>query len=233
MSYTLDPKSSIEALLDYVAGAAAAVQALPATAHLVEPFLVVRKDLQDARDKRDEARFAHKCASAVVRVHDALWDEAILTLSGEAFLAAGKDAKASPYAPLFGTMKASEAQELGPAKALVFGGSVVSKARELAHPRLEAATAALAKAGQDLQQAASARDTAREQAELHELRRSRLVYGVEIAVAHCEVEILQRFPGRRDLVRAMLAPEKPARVRIPGEPVAPVDRPEPVVPPVG
>ena len=57
-----------------------------------------------------------------------------------------------------------------------------------------------------LKTAAEARDAAREAALLHDLRRRMAIGALTDLVARAEVGILTAFPGRRDLVRAILAP---------------------------
>lgn len=170
--------------------------------------------LRGERDARDDARAAVLAASARVRVADADWDGVVTDVSGRAWLASGKDAGRLPYAALFGGVRAADAIELGPHKATVFGGRLLAKARELAHPDLVPAVERLAVSNEALAAAAAERDEATEKAAQHDVRRRALVREVEALAARTEVEILTRFPGRRDLVRAVLAdPEGPRRRR--------------------
>lgn len=62
-----------------------------------------------------------------------------------------------------------------------------------------------------LDAAAKARTAAGNQLIAHEVVRAREVDAVEALIAEVEPQILTRFPGRRDLLRAILAPPRRPR----------------------
>lgn len=210
MSYSLPEAITFEGMIDYATGVAAGLKAVPELAPLAADWTAARQARRAERDARDDARASVLEASAVVRVRDAAWDAAVKKLSGEAFLVAGKDAGQSPYAPLFGTIKATDATRLGPAKAASFGATLLAKAKELATPALGGTVQALAKENAALSDAAGVRATARDEASVHELKRQKAREALELLIATTEVGILTAFPGRRDLVRALLAPPRKA-----------------------
>lgn len=138
MAYTLPETIPFEGMIDFITGASAGLKSIPELAPLAVAWDQRKLTLRAARDARDDARAKVIECSKVVDVRDTVWDKAVTDLSGRAFLAAGKDASKPPYAPLFGTVPAATATKLGPAKATVFGGGLVSKGTELAHPDLGA-----------------------------------------------------------------------------------------------
>jgi len=212
MSYSLPEAITFEGMIDYATGVAAGLKAVPEIAPLAADWAAARQARRAERDARDDARALAVEATAVVRVRDAAWDDAVKKLSGEAFLAAGKDAGRSPYAPLFGTIKATDATRLGPAKASSFGATLLAKANELATPSLAGAVQALTKENAALGEAGAARAAARDGASVHEVKRQKAREALELLIATTEVGILTAFPGRRDLVRAILAPTRRASV---------------------
>ena len=162
-----------------------------------------------------------------MRLRDAQWDRAVTDLSGRAFLAAGKDAGKSPYAPLFGTLPASAATRLGPAKATEVGERYLRNGRELNHAELNPHLETLGEATTRLREAGAARSEAQRDAQAHEIKRIVAKEQLELLIAETEVAILTSFVGRADLVRAVLGPE-PER---PSSDAA--DEPADVPPPVG
>lgn len=208
MAYQQPESASLEALIDYVGSAQAALQALDPTGALATPWQTLRDQLKGERDHRDDDRFAVLSASAVVRLRDAEFDKAVGDLSGVAFLAAGKKADAEPYSGLFGTTKATEARKLGPAAAVTFAEGLLQKAQAqgmamLAEPlhNLHHATAHLGPAGQ-------ARTAAEQKSAVHEVVRKQALAATEALTATTQATLLAQWPGRDDLVRACLAVEK-------------------------
>lgn len=217
MAYQLPETASLESLTEYAGGVAAGLQALALDPAVSGQWLEHRKTLKTARDLRDDARFELRCASAVVQVRDAQWDKAVGDLSGHAFLAAGKKADAEPYATLFGATKAAEAQKLGPEGAAHFGHGLVAKGQALGVDGLAKQLHDVAHATADLEEAGQLRVAAEQAAGLHEIERKKLHAATEALIATTEATILAKLPGRNDLVRAVLAPERaPAKVPTPG-----------------
>ena len=204
-SYELPETASLEMMIEHCTSVIAGLEAVDELAPLAAPWVERRARLRHARDERDADRDAVTAASAKVRVADARWDGSVVGLSGIAFLAAGKDAKASPYAPLFGAVRAVDAVKLGAAKEAAFGAQLAKRARELNHPQLAGALAELEARNASLAMAAAARAEATSAVQLHAIKRGKLVDDLNALVAVTEVGILTAFPGRKELTRAVLA----------------------------
>ena len=185
MSYLLPQNWSLESLLDYNARVSASLGAMAGLQESLRRWNELRDRTRSARDERDNDRWAVLSASAVVDLQDALWDHAVTDLSGRAFLAAGKDA--------------------------VLGSKILALGKEQAHPDLAGALAALEAANASLAEAGAARDAAEEKSLLHEIRRRKLLAEYTTLVADSELAILTLHRGRRDLVRAALAPPRPKK----------------------
>lgn len=211
VAYKMTQEGSLETYIDYASATIAGLEALPETAILAAPFHTLRDQLKAERDARDEDRWTLLGAQRKVAVLDAQWDHAVVDLSGRAWLAAGKKPGAEPYASLFGTVTAKQVTVLGAHKETVIGEKLVAKGHELGHPDLAESLGKLSHANETLHTAAQVRDAADTQALLHEITRRKLKTELERLVAHAEVGILTQFPGRDDLVRAMLAPDRPDR----------------------
>lgn len=208
MAYSLPESISYEGLIDYVTGVSAGLKAVPELAPLAASWDQRKLALRADRDARDDSRGKVIECSKVVEVRDAVWDKAVTDLSGRAFMAAAKDASKAPYAPLFGAVPAATATRLGPAKATVYGTGLVAKGAALAHPELGAPIQAVADANGPLADASTARVAATAQATTHEIKRIQARDGVELLIAETELGVLQKFVGRDDLVRAILAPPR-------------------------
>lgn len=211
MSYQQPDTASFELLIDHAVGVGAALAAHEAFADLAPAWNDLRDQLLAGRQARDEARWALLGAQRKVDVRDALWDASVGDLSGRAFLAAGKRADAPPYSDLFGPLVANDLKALGPARAVAAAGVILAKGNELNHADLSAPLATLGTATTALQSADSERTTLREATLTLDIVRQRALSAVEQATAQCEIAILQRAPGRADLVRAFLAPVRPER----------------------
>ena len=208
MAYSLPETISLEGMIDYITGVSAGLKAMPGLAPLAESWGQRKLALRADRDARDDARGTVIECSKVVEVRDTIWDKAVVDLSGRAFFAAGKDASKPPYAPLFGTVPAATATKLGPAKATIYGGSLVSKGTTLAHPDLGGAIQVVADANGPLADAGTARAVAKIAAATHEIKRIQIREELELLIAQTELGILQKFVGRDDLVKAILAPPR-------------------------
>lgn len=219
-----NPAASFETLLDYIVSVLAGLEALEEP-ELAVPWQTLLTSVRQDRDARDLARQALITAQRKVAVRDAAWDTAVTDLSGRAFLAAGKKADRPPYALLFAGVTADDARRLGPAKATAVGTALLRKGQELQHPDLADSLQRLAHANERLAAAEAARTQARAEAAVHEVPRVRAVDAVEALTAQTEVGILTRYPGRDDLVRAALAPQR-------SEPVRPASAADPVADPV-
>ncbi len=208
MSYAMPADASLDALIDHTTSVIAALQATDEFADLAPQWLDLRNVLLGHRLHRDELRWTLLGAQRKVDYRDALWDAAVVELSGRAFLAAGKSADARPYADLFGTLPARELKSLGPARAAAAAELILAKAAVLNSPELGASAAAVAKATEKLKAADVDRAAARKSVLVLDITRAEQVDALELAMAHTEVQILTKMPGRNDLVRALLAPAR-------------------------
>ncbi|MBM4343564.1 MAG: hypothetical protein FJ100_09325 [Deltaproteobacteria bacterium] len=207
--------ASLDALLDQTQSVIAGLEAVPSLAPLAKPWHARKKQLREQRDARDDARWAHAGASRKFAVLDAMWDGALVELSGLAFLDSGKDANAGSYGVLFGGVSAAQAIKFGPAKATVFADDLLAKAAKLANPALKDKLAALGNATKAVREAGDARDAARTQSLTHEVARVLAVEGYDKLVGETEAGILTKHPSRKDLVRAALGwPTKEPAVQV-------------------
>lgn len=207
----LDDRSSYETMLEFTAQVVAGLGALDELAGADAGFLALRGRIQAARDKRDGARWLHISKSARVRVFDARWDRGVTATSSAAFVASNSDAKQDPYNALFGTVKAADVVQLGPAKAEAFGNTLLARGAALALPALEPHLAAVKTAQALLMKADVERDQAATDALTHEVERRKLLKELEREAALAEVAILTRFPGDRALVNAILVADRPTK----------------------
>jgi hypothetical protein len=205
MAYKLMRTTALEGLREYTVGVIAGLKAVKGLESLAAPWQTAKANIVKARDARDDARDAECETTAHVRVADAQWDRAVVELSGLTFLVSGKDAKAEPYAQLFGTLKAEKLKKLGPAKATAAGAELVEKLGAIRHPQLGASAKELDKLTKQLAAAEEA-DAAAELAALtHEIERVKLLRRLEVLIAETEARILAKFPGDEGLVRAILS----------------------------
>lgn len=210
MSYRLTRSWSFESLRTYVVQVIAGLRAAKLE-DLAAPWVEKKAAVRTARDAREDARDREAETTAVVRVADSEWDNTVLLLSGTAYLASGKDAQQPPYSELFGTVKAAEMRELGPAKASVAGKKLATKTLALADSQLSALGQEIAAKTEALGTAESADEAAEIALLAHDVARLQLVQAIEKLGAETEAQILSRHPGRKDLVRAILDPSPEKR----------------------
>lgn len=204
MARRIQSTSSYEVMIRYIVAVGAAVAAMPRLADLADPWVHRIREFQGYRDQRDEVVFAWIRSSVQFRVTDVNWDTLIGQTSKDALHAAGGDADAAPYEPLFGSVKAAQAKALGPAKALKFAAQLVAKIEELDHPALTALLPQLRAANEALKTASEARDAAFEKVLLQNIARVKRLNALQEEIANTELDILNRFKGRHDLVSVIL-----------------------------
>lgn len=208
MSYAQPSDASLESVIDYVVGVIAVLQATPELAALAPPWHKLRDNLLKARDDRDQKRWKLLGAQRKVGVLDVKWDAAVGDLSGRAFLAAGKDAKAHPYADLFSPLVADDLKRLGPVRAAAAEEVIQAKGKALAHPDLTKSLDGLDKATVALTAADTERTAALQVVLVLDIERTKQIAAVDLLVATTEIGVLTAFPGQREIVRAVLAPAK-------------------------
>lgn len=207
MSYTFQESVGLARVRRYVGQVIGGLEARAATAPLAAPFVALRERIDATRAAREAGDDKVLAATARLRVDDADWDEALGRVSSRAYELADKKADKDPYATLFGKVTAKRARAFGAVKAQVVGESVVRDGR-----RLESAEAmadvldALAAATTRLEASKAAWDEADDA--LFEPRRAKkkLIANLNEQIAIAEAGILMAFPGRGDLVNAVLTP---------------------------
>lgn len=207
MSYQLPETCSLETMLDYAVGVEAglAVEG-EGLEDLAPDWAAIILVIKATRDGRDDRRHALIRSIAVLRARDRRWDNTIGKVSSRSYEAANKKADQAPYAPLFGSLKANAAKQLGPAKAVVFGSTLAKRLDVLAHPELAGLADDVRAANQALEAAYAVRQAAYEESLLQAIPRSRVLVDLHMLIAHTEAKILTRFPGEDDRVRALLSP---------------------------
>lgn len=179
---------------------------------LVEKGRGMLARIDEARVARDKARDLVHEQNAVVGIFDAQWDSTVSTMSSTAFFKAGSKAKGEPYNALFGTVKATALQKLGPAKAVVATERLVVKTVAVGDTELTALATGLQVEGKLLKEAHEADVTAEAALLAHRIARLGLIRAVDELCTEIELEILMNLTGRHDLVRALLNP-RPNRAR--------------------
>jgi hypothetical protein len=160
----------------------------------------------DERGAREGADDGVLMAGAVARVADVEFDASIGEVSGVAWLLAGKQVEGEPYQTLFGRIDAKRARGLGLAKAGAVGERVVRDGRRLEVAGLDASLTALETATGALTDARSAVEAAEDQLFAPRQAKKKLVRDLNQLIAVTEAAVLTAFPGRSDLVSAILMP---------------------------
>lgn len=204
MAQRVQSTSAYEVMIRYIVSVWATLLAIPRLGHLAPAWEARIREFQGHRDARDAVIFAWIQAIANYRVADLEWDTQVGDLSSEAHHAAGDDANAEPYEPLFGTVKATEAKSFGPAKAVKLGTRLVATLEALDHPKLRDLLPRLKAANEALKVAGEARDAAFEQVLLQNIVRVKRLRALEEERVNTELDILTLFKGRHDLVKVVL-----------------------------
>jgi len=206
MSYKLNTSVSLESLRSYAVQVIAGLKATGGLEESLASWSAQKEAILRARDARDADLDREAETSARVRVSDAEWDSTVGSLSQVAQFLAGGDAKKPPYTELFGTVKAHQLKRFGPAKAPSAAAGLVAKAQSSAHPQLVEAGRELAAKTEALAVAEKADADAEVRVLTHTIEKAKLVRSMETLVAETEAKLLARWPGRDDLVRAILDP---------------------------
>jgi hypothetical protein len=212
MSFVLPDSIGLTTAREYVVGVHASLKALesanPELNATVEAWSNARARVDALLAKATAISDELAVRRALEQLADYGWDGALGEVSSESFHVSGKDPAAKPYSELFGTVKASDAQHFGAAKATVFGKRVLARLEQLADSRLSSQTQKLAQANDTLAAAYAARTEAEEARARIGIEKRQLVAGLEALIASAEVALLTQFPGRRELVRAVLSPAR-------------------------
>ncbi|MSQ83676.1 MAG: hypothetical protein EXR77_12460 [Myxococcales bacterium] len=207
-------------MLEQAVAIKAGLEADPTLVPLAKLWLDRKVHLRKERDLRDDDRWAHAAASRAVNVNQVHWRGAVVAVSGVAYLASGKAAKAAPYSVLLGSIPAATAIKYGASNAVAFTDKLLAKAEELKVAILAAALAALKAAATLLGAADLVRTVARNKSISHEAIRVNEVAAFDKLVGETEAAILVKHPSNKDLVRAVLA--WPVREKADKHPLLPV-----------
>lgn len=200
MAFGITPKTGIDALWQGARSVQAVLTANPKTADLAAGWEALAGEINTVRTKRDDLALKTAIARAGVRVADAEWDVVASDLFRKADDLSDRKASNEPRRTLFGGIDRMDLLRAGAAKAVDIAGKLLAK--------LPAITA-LANFAEPLKQTSDALGTkyaartAAEQAEAGvAVDRVRVRDAAEALAYKTEAELLSRFPGQRDLVRA-------------------------------
>lgn len=205
MSYKFKTSTSFGRGRRYLSQCIGGVEARPQTAHLAPPLKALRDEFVAQRAAREAVDDVVLVATARLRVEDVEWDKALGQVSSRSYLLSGKDADTDPYATLFGKVDAKRARGFGAAKAVIVGESVVRDGRRLDADlgtelsQLETATTRLNEAKRLYDEADDALFVPRQS-------KKKLIGKLNDLIAVTEAGILTAFPGRDDIVSAILTP---------------------------
>ncbi|MCC6622981.1 MAG: hypothetical protein IT385_17110 [Deltaproteobacteria bacterium] len=206
MSYKVNPSTSYGRMRRYVAQVIGGLESREATRARVDAWRALQQEVIAERGTREAADDVLLAAAARARVEDAEWDAALGATSSRAYELAKKDAGADPYATLFGKIDAKRARSMGLAKATAVGRAVVKDGRRLGVTELGAELETLEAATTRLEEAQRAVESAEDALFTPRLAKKKLVRKLNELIAVTEAAILTAFPGRDEIVSAILIP---------------------------
>lgn len=206
MSYKFKTTTSYGRLRRYAAQVIGGLEAREATRPSASAWREIQAGITQERTTREAADDVLLAASARARLEDAEWDEALLRTSSRTYELARKDASAEPYATLFGRVDAKRARAFGLAKATVVGQAVVKDGRRLDAPELGAVLDQLEVATRRLDEARALVEGAEDALFQPRMAKKKLVRQINDLIAVTEAAVLTAFPGRDDIVAAILLP---------------------------
>lgn len=204
MSQAVPATSSLDFLIEYVGSRKGLFGGSKEFKDLADPFAAYLTELRATRENRDDVRIAAKTASARLNVEDVGWDFVVGQIGAVSKARPAPDVEA-PFEKHFPDMKPGDAKSLGPGKAKIFGETLVGRLKTFAVATLAPFIAPLEAANMAITDAAAARTTAFVNAANLDGPRVLAVEKVNALIDVTEAQILQRKPGRHDLVRAYLS----------------------------
>ncbi len=206
MAYSFSENTSYGRARRYTAQVIGGLKARKELAGQVDAWTTFKARIIHERQLRELADDAVLEASTLGRVEDAQFDVDLGSVSSHAFLAAGKDAKATPYDELFGKDDAKRVKAFGIVRAAEAGRRIVKDGRRLEVPNLVPQLDQLDATTARLQAAATGVEAAKDA--LFGPRRVKkvLIADLNHLIATTEAAILTAFPGRDDLVSAITRP---------------------------
>jgi len=242
MAYQFPDKTSFPRLRDYTAQVIGGCKARPdQLGTQVASWQATKVRVVELRSQREGANDAALEASTGARVEDVQFDVDLGGASAKSFELSGKDASKTPYVELFGKDDARTVKGYGPVKAVAAAGRIVKDGRRLkateaasifaeraaellpALDRLEASTGRLGAAATRVADAKDALFAPRQ-------AKKKLVADLNALIAVTEAAILTAFPGRDDIVSAILLPWFERRAPKPKAGVAKPPSPDPLAP---
>lgn len=206
MAYQFEVTTGYGRLRQYASQVLGGVGAREALAAQSEGWRGMLGRIVAERAQREEADDAVLMAGALARVADADFDASIGEVSGVSWLLAGKKVAGEPYQTLFGRIDAKRAKGLGVAKASAVGERVVRDGRRLGAEELAAPLSGLEKATGALSNAQTRLEAAEDALFEPRQAKKKLVRDLNQLIAVTEAAILTAYPGRSDLVSAILVP---------------------------
>jgi hypothetical protein len=205
MAYKFRTSTSFGRARRYLSQCIGGVEARPQTAHLSPPLKALRDEFVAQRAARESVDDLVLVTTARLRVEDVDWDNALGQVSSKSYLLSNKDADSDPYATLFGKVDAKRARGFGAAKAVIVGETVVRDGRRL-DADLEAELNQLEVATNRLSEAKRLFDEADDALFVPRQSKKKLINKLNDLIAVTEAGILTAFPGRDDIVSAILTP---------------------------
>jgi len=231
MSYRFELNTSYQRLRRYGAQVSGGLRARKVFDPHATSWAQMKQRIKREREQREEADDAVLEASTVTRVEDADNDAALTAVSGRSWELSNKEASADPHATLF-KIPAKRIKSFGAARAVEESSRIVRDGRRFAEldfektlDGLETTSARLATAFQAFEAADDA---------LFDPRRAKkaLIRDINALIAVTEAAILTAFPGRDDIVSAILQPwfERKAKRKTAGAGTEGTTENDPLVP---
>lgn len=233
MAYVFGQGTSYGRLRRYTSQVIGGLEARQELATLAPEWRAMQARIVEGRAERERADDQVLFVDAKARVEDADFDRATTGLSGKSWSLSGKNKANEPHATLFGKLTAADIKRLGVVKASTEGRRLVKQSKALGNPDLEPELGAFETATEALIAVTAAIEAADDGLFAPRQAKNKLVRELNRLVAVTEANILMAFPGRRDLVSAILAPwfeRRTKRTAGGGEDTEPSDGPtEPIL----
>lgn len=206
MSYRFPVDVSYNRLRRYCAQVGGGLHARPKLAQHVEPWRQMKSRVRAERDAREDADDAVLEASTATRVEDVDNDVSLTAASSKSWDLSNKNPEQDPHATLF-VIDAKRIKSFGPARAMEEARRIVKDGRRLVEAEaLDGVLTALEGTTERLGNAFQAYQTAEDALFLPRQAKKKLSRDLNDLIAVTEAAILTAFPGRDDLVSAVLLP---------------------------
>jgi len=206
MSYRFESGTSYTRLRRYAAQAIGGLKARKVFEPIVTTWFALKQRIAKEREVREQADDAVLEASTAARVEDADNDNALTDVSAKSWELSDKDASKDPHATLFGKLPAKRVKGFGPGRALEESDRIVKDGRRFSEHDFGTTLDTLEGTSRGLDLAYKAFEATEDG--LFEPRKTKkaLIRAVNDLIAITEAAILTQFPGRDDIVSAILKP---------------------------